>query len=72
MKAIGIALSSLLLLMAFSFWLDVLVGKVTVNTSLKTTFNPFHVMETPELFIFLFLLVFVIGKTVYKKKKTKP
>ncbi|OXS77444.1 hypothetical protein [Domibacillus enclensis] len=71
MKAIVIALCCLLFLMIFSSALDVLIGNVTLNTSLQTIMNPFHVMERPELYIFVLLLVLVIGKAVFRKNNSK-
>ncbi|KMY48839.1 hypothetical protein AC625_04350 [Peribacillus loiseleuriae] len=58
MKILGVTCLMLALLFSFSLYLDILQG-FDFRTSLKNAYNPFVVMETPELVV-LFLFVFIL------------
>ncbi len=65
MKIIGISLLMMVLLMSFSLGVDLLQGFDT-RTSIHNNVSPFQVMETPEMFVFVFfILVFVIDSFLY-------
>ncbi|WP_041468418.1 hypothetical protein [Geobacillus sp. C56-T3] len=73
MKIIFASFTFLLLLVTTAVGMDRLMG-LTLYQSLHNVFNPFRVMETPELFIlFLFLLLWVIDLLtvwIWRRKKT--
>ncbi|MET3698461.1 hypothetical protein SAMN05877753_109101 [Bacillus oleivorans] len=74
MKIFGISLLMMLLLMTLSLGFDLLQGFDTM-TSIHNNLSPFQVMETPEMFIFVFfILVFAIESFLYfyrNRKKLK-
>lgn len=71
MKVIGISILMMVLLAGISLSMDILLG-FDVNTSVKNALNPFFVMETAELSIFVLYLFFVtLGPILsfYRKRK---
>ncbi|TDL32736.1 hypothetical protein E2R51_08660 [Jeotgalibacillus sp. S-D1] len=56
MDVLGISVLILLLLIGLSLVLDLMVG-LHFRTSVIHVFNPFLVMEVPELIIFFFLMI---------------
>lgn len=78
MKILGVTCLMMALLLSFSLYLDILQG-FDLRTSLKNAYNPFVVMEKPELavlFLFIFLLfadpiIVLVQKKKEKTNKTK-
>ncbi|WP_224773264.1 MULTISPECIES: hypothetical protein [Bacillaceae] len=73
MKMIAIPIVMMLMLTGISFGIDILQG-FELRTSLLNAVNPFLVMETPELAVFIFFLFcFIIDAFVsfYKKRKNE-
>lgn len=72
MDVFGISVLIFLLLIGLSLSLDFLVG-LNLKTSVINTFNPFFVMEVPELMIFFFLMiapvVYFFVKKIRKRKE---
>jgi len=73
MKILGISILMMGILMGFSLGIDLLLG-FEIRTSLKSAFNPFRVMEVPELIV-IFLLVFSLVieslRSFYQKRNVK-
>ncbi|BDG47122.1 MULTISPECIES: hypothetical protein [Parageobacillus] len=60
MKLLGISLFIGSALIIIAIGMDILIG-LTLRQSAQNVFNPFRVMEAPEMFIlFLFLLLWVV------------
>lgn len=73
MKMFGVPLIMFIMLTGISFGIDMLQG-FELKTSLLNAVNPFLVMETPELAVFIFFLfLFVLDGffVYYKKRKNK-
>ncbi|MDQ0857753.1 hypothetical protein [Bacillus sp. V2I10] len=71
MKMIAIPIVMMMMLTGISFGIDILQG-FELRTSLFNAVNPFLVMETPELAVFIFFLFcFVMDAflTFYRKRK---
>lgn len=71
MKMIGIPIVLLLMLTGLSFGIDMLQG-FDLKASLYNAVNPFLVMETPELAVFIFFLfcfMMDVFLDYYKKRK---
>ncbi|ASS99566.1 hypothetical protein ABH20_13515 [Geobacillus sp. T6] len=72
MNVIFLSLAFALLLITTAVGMDWLMG-LALTQSLHNIFNPFRVMETPELFIlFLFLLLWVLdllAAWLWRRKK---
>lgn len=76
MKIMGISLLMMVLLGLLSLSIDVLSG-LDVATSIRNSLNPFFVIETAELAVFVVFLFLIIGGpvlsffrlSVYQKRK---
>ena len=69
MKAFGIIVLMLLVLVGFSLGMDILLG-YDLENSIKHAFNPFHVRETGEIVLFAILIFFLAGiKPILEKRK---
>ncbi|WP_419955338.1 hypothetical protein ACN6MT_07295 [Neobacillus niacini] len=64
MKIIFITLGMLTILMGCSLGIDLLLG-FEVKTTLRNAVSPFRVMEVPEYFVFIFLIVIYLLKKLY-------
>ncbi|NNU93700.1 hypothetical protein ETC01_10795 [Geobacillus sp. NFOSA3] len=56
MKVLGISLFIGSILIGVAIEMDLLMG-FTLRQSMHNVFNPFRVMETPEMFILFFILL---------------
>ena len=65
MKIIFIAIMMLTILISCSFGIDLLLG-FEMKTALRNAISPFRVMEVPEYFVFVFLIVIYLLKKLYK------
>ncbi|MCP3764766.1 hypothetical protein NLX67_20765 [Domibacillus sp. A3M-37] len=71
MKIMGVSLLMTVLLGILSLSIDVLSG-FDVATSIRNSLNPFYVMETAELVIFVVFLFFIVAGPVlsfFRKRK---
>ena len=64
MKIIGITLVLLAILIGCSFGIDLMLGFET-KTAWRNAISPFRVMEIPEYFVFVFLIVIFLLKRLY-------
>lgn len=64
MKIIGITIAMLAILISFSFGIDLLLG-FEMKTAWRNAISPFRVMEVPEYFVFVFLIVIYFIKKLY-------
>ncbi|OMP66361.1 hypothetical protein [Domibacillus epiphyticus] len=73
MKILGIALLILVVLISFSLYVDVTFLHVSLTNSIKNVLNPFIVMDSVELFIFVLFLFFLVAPslTSYIRKRKK-
>jgi hypothetical protein len=74
MKLLGISLFIGSALISIAIGMDILIG-LTLRQSAQNVFDPFRIMETPEMFIlFLFLLLWAVDLLaslfLQKQKKT--
>ncbi|WP_046174192.1 hypothetical protein [Domibacillus indicus] len=75
MKVIGISFVLLLALMGVAAALDFFGGSPDLNASIRNIFNPFLVMETIEMVIFIFIVLCVfippVRQFFQKRNKSK-
>jgi hypothetical protein len=64
MKIIFITIMMLTVLMSCSFGIDLLLG-FEMKTAWRNAVSPFRVMEVPEYFVFVFLIVIYLLKKLY-------
>jgi hypothetical protein len=64
MKIIGITIAMLAILISSSFGIDLLLG-FEMKTAWRNAISPFRVMEIPEYFVFVFLIVIYFIKKLY-------
>ncbi|MFJ5762420.1 hypothetical protein ACIQAA_25495 [Neobacillus sp. NPDC093182] len=64
MKIIGITIGMLAILISCSFGIDLLLG-FEMKTAWRNAISPFRVMEVPEYFVFVFLIVIYFIKKLY-------
>jgi len=64
MKIIFITIMMLTVLISCSFVIDLLLG-FEMKTALRNAVSPFRVMEVPEYFVFVFLIVIYLIKKLY-------
>jgi hypothetical protein len=65
MKIIFITIMMLTVLISCSFGIDLLLG-FEMKTAWRNAVSPFRVMEVPEYFVFVFLIVIYLLKKLYK------
>jgi hypothetical protein len=72
MKLLGISLFIGSILIGVAIEMDMLMG-FTLRQSMRNVFNPFQVMEAPEMFILFFILLFwvldVLAELFLQKQK---
>lgn len=72
MKVLGISLFIGSILIGLAIEMDMLMG-FTLRQSMHNVFNPFRVMETPEMFILFFILLLwvldVLAALFFQKQK---
>jgi hypothetical protein len=64
MKIIFITMMMLGVLISCSFGIDLLLG-FEMKTAWRNAVSPFRVMEVPEYFVFIFLIVIYILRKLY-------
>jgi hypothetical protein len=64
MKIISITIVMLATLIGCSFGIDLLLG-FEMKTAWRNAISPFRVMEVPEYFVFVFLIVIYFIKKLY-------
>jgi hypothetical protein len=64
MKIICISILMLTTLISCSFGIDLLLG-FEMKTAWRNALSPFRVMETPEYFVFIFLIAIYLLKKLY-------
>ncbi|WHY00225.1 hypothetical protein [Neobacillus sp. DY30] len=65
MKIIVITLAMLAILIGFSFGIDLMLG-FDMKTAWRNAISPFRVMEVPEYFVFVTLIVVYLLKKLYE------
>lgn len=70
MKNLGISILIMMLLMAFSIWIDILQG-FEKRTVIQNALSPYQVMDTSErgvLFLIVFIFIVKVILSIFKKK----